>query len=85
MNMNLIITYHAITFTASGTVSGYTGDGSGITVTLHDATSGEQLLSTTTAATGTFSFTWYDSVNSVYTEARQDSTHVGRSENSAAS
>lgn len=82
--MSVLFTYHAKTFTISGTVSGYTGDGSGITVTAHRVDTGEAILSTTTAAGGTYSMTWYDDTVSVYCEARQDSTHLGRSENAVA-
>jgi len=74
-------TYSALLYTVSGSLSGYTGDGSGITVTLHNATTGEKLKTATTGAGGTFSFSWYDNTTQLYVEAQQDSTHVGRSAN----
>lgn len=78
------VTYTAITFSKTGTVSGYTGDGSGITVRFWRLTSGylEYLGSATTSTGGTFTFTWYEDMNDVFAEARQDSTHTGRSETS---
>lgn len=74
-------TYHSQLFAISGTVSNYTGGGSGITVTAHDAITGERVNSTTTAAGGTYSMTMFDNGRQYYVEAYQDSTHVGRSAN----
>jgi hypothetical protein len=78
-------TYHSITTTASGTISNYAGDGSGIEVELHDAADHALLKTTTTATGGTFSFTWFDDSRNLYCVAREDSTHVGRSDNGNAS
>jgi hypothetical protein len=77
----LWVTYHSITFTVSGTVSGYTGDGSGLTVKLYRTDNGAYLGSATTAAGGGYTFTWYDNTIDVLAECRQDATHVGRSDN----
>jgi hypothetical protein len=81
----LYITYHAITYNVSGTVSGYSGDGSGITVEIHRTDTDEKVLSATTVAGGTYSLTWYDNVVTLYAQARQDATHVGRSDDGVAS
>lgn len=80
----MYVTYHSITFTVSGTVRGYSGDGSGITVTLHREDTGEKVDSTTTAAGGTFSITVYDDTKTLFCQAQQDATHVGRSANGTA-
>jgi hypothetical protein len=77
-------TFHCITFSISGTVSGYTGDGSGITVEAHRSDTDELIGTMTTAAGGTYSLTWYDNTVDCYAHARQDSTHVGRSDNGVA-
>lgn len=77
-------TFHCITYSLSGTVSGYTGDGSGITVEAHRSDTDELIGSTTTAAGGTYSLTWYDNTINCYAHARQDSTHVGRSDDGTA-
>lgn len=78
------VTYHSITKTVSGTVRGYTGDGSGITVRLFRDSDKEYLLTTTTAAGGTFSFTWYDDTEDVLCEAFLDDNRVGRSKSDVA-
>lgn len=78
-NISFVITYHSITFTVAGTVSGYTGDGSGITVDIHRADNVEHILRTTTTAGGVFSATWYDNTENLCASAVQDSEHLGRS------
>lgn len=75
-----IYTYHSITNDITGTVSGYTGDGSGIHVDLFEYSSNAYLTSGITTAGGSYSIPWYDDVYKVYTSAYQDSTHVGRSD-----
>ncbi len=72
------LTYHAITFTISGSVQQYSGDGSGITVDLFDTTTREWLATTTTAIGGGYSFTWYDNTANNYTVAQQSGTRAGR-------
>lgn len=75
-------THHEILFQVTGTVSGWpSGDGSGITVKLWNATRNELVGSTTTATGGTYTINCYDNVDTYYTEARFDATHVGRSDN----
>jgi hypothetical protein len=80
LSMFMFYTYHTIPFSISGTVSGYTGDGSGITVEAFRSDTGEKIGSTTTAAGGTFTIVWYDSAITAFCAARQDATHVGRSD-----
>lgn len=81
---SMLATWHAHTWAVAGTVSGYTGDGSGITVNLHRASDGEYLSTATTAAGGTYSIPWYDNTEDVYVVARQDGTHLGRSDDGVA-
>lgn len=80
-----IANYHSITYTASGTVSGYTGDGSGITVELHRKDTDELVGRVTTTTGGSYTFTWYDNTMELYGHARQDGTHLGRSDDTLAS
>ena len=80
----LYITYHVIPYTVAGTVSGYTGDGSGIAVSVHRADTHEKVMELTTAAGGGFTGTWFDNVVALYAHCRQDATHVGRSEQGVA-
>jgi hypothetical protein len=76
-----ITTYHGITFTASGNVINYTGDGSGITVTVHRSDTGEKIATATTAIGGAYTVTEvFDTNITHFSEARQDGTHLGRSD-----
>lgn len=78
-------TWHAHTWTVSGTVSGYAdADGAGLTVRLYRADTNELVKSTTTTTGGAFSMTWYDDVTPLYVEVYEDATHVGRSANQTA-
>lgn len=78
-----LITYHACTSTVAGTVTGYTGDGSGITVDLHDALTDEKEATTTTSTGGTYSIKTYDNTREKYVEVYQTSSaKPGRSPNS---
>lgn len=75
-------TYHCITFTVSGTVSG--SGGGTVELALHRADTGERMLETTRSGNGAYSFTWYDSALQVYVDAYEDTTHTGRSDNDEA-
>lgn len=80
-----MVTYHSFQYNISGTLSNYTGDGSGIIV---DAfrTDNDQLIGTaTTTAGGNYTIPWYDNTVEVYTVARQSSILLGRSDNDFAS
>lgn len=77
--LSACITYHTLTRSVSRAVSGYTGDGSGITVNVHRADTSDVLYTAITATGGGYSFTAYSNVTSLFAEARQDATHVGRS------
>lgn len=72
------LTYRAMPRTVAGTVSGYTGDGSGIAVEIFNAND-ELVATATTSAGGGYTATVYDE-RTHYAIARQDSTHVGRSD-----
>jgi hypothetical protein len=71
-------TYHDITYTVSGTISGYTGDGSGITVDIWNKDEDWLEATTTTTAGGAYTAT-VRTRDTVYAVARQDDTHCGRS------
>ena len=80
-------TYNNITFTVSGTCTGYSGDGSGIDVDIFRLLGPgeyEGILDLTTVAGGTFSEQWIDNTDTLFAAARQDDTHVGRSQNGTA-
>lgn len=76
-------TYHAITRTVAGTLSGYNdADGAGLTVRFfYFDPSGriEYIGSATTVINGVYAFTWYDDVYNVFAVVHEDSTRVGTS------
>lgn len=78
-------TYHTFQYTLTGSISGSTGDGSGVQVNFHRSDNDEEVANATTVAGGSFNRTWYDNTIPLYAVARQDDTHVGRSANSTAS
>ena len=79
-----MVTYHAITFTITGVVTGYAGTGA-VTVSVHDATSGEFLYTLTASAGGSYTATIYDNTRNHFSEVYENATHVGRSANWTAS
>lgn len=74
-----VLNYHSLTSTFSGTISGYTGDGSGITVKIWRVSTGEQVGAVTSTTGGNYTFTWYGDTEQLVATAEQDSTHVGAS------
>lgn len=75
--VTILLTYHAITYSVSGTI---TGSGGG-TVNLELVRSGteEILLTGSRSGNGSYTFTWYDNTENVYVSAYEDGTHMGRS------
>ena len=83
-SMGYWYTYNAITYTVSGTCTGYNGVGSGITIDIYrvvSATQDENILNLITTTGGVFTGQWIDNTDTLYATARQDDTHVGRSRN----
>ncbi len=80
--LDLYISYHSITFTVGGTISGSAGGT--VDIDLHRTVQKEEVLSTTRVGNGTYSFTWYDNTENVYSDAREDGTHLGRSDSGLA-
>lgn len=83
-NAILHATYHTITYALAGTLSGYTGDGSGISVDVYRVDTKEKVATVTSAIGGGFSATVFDDTTNYFCIARQDATHVGRSDDLAA-
>ena len=72
------VTYHTLTTTVSGDVSGYTGNGAGINIHAFDDTFlKETIYEGSTNIGGSFSFPWYNPSINIYVAAIQDSTHKG--------
>lgn len=76
------LSYHAITFAVSGTVSG--SSGGTVDIALHRTATGEKIGSTSRSGNGSYSITWYDDTEDVYTVARESSTLLGRSDDGTA-
>lgn len=81
--VSLLFTYHTITYTVSGSVTGSAG-GTVYIDLIRDGAPLEILKTTTRTGNGSYSFTWYDNTIEVYTSAYEDSTHVGRSDSTVA-
>src|SRR3989304_1166476 len=76
-HISMWMTYHAITWTVSGNVDGSAGGT--VNIGLHKASDGELVATTSRAGNGAYSLTWYDNVDSMYTEARESDALVARS------
>lgn len=84
IGLGIWYTYRSITFSVSGSI---TNSGGGtVNVSLYRyATTGDVLLDTTTrSGNGTYTFTWYDNTETLYTVAYESDTYLGRSSNSTA-
>lgn len=80
--LTFLTTYHSITYTVSGTVSGSGGGTVNLYLRRSETSAykpGDLLLSTSRSGDGSYSFTWYDDTLDVFVDAYEDSTHLGRS------
>lgn len=84
-----LMTYDSIFYTITGSISGYTGDGSGILVDCIESGSEYsnegKIFQTITAVGGTFSGSVYDNTKKYYVTARQSSTLTSRSDDATGS
>ncbi len=80
--LNLMLTYHTITKTVSGNITG--SSGGLVTISVHREASGEKILETSRTGDGSYSVTWYDGTETLHTTAYESSTKVGRSDNGVA-
>lgn len=79
-HMQSTVTYHTMTYVVSGTISGYTGDGSGISVHVRDPN--DYIVASGISTAGGYYTTYvYDNRPGYVADARQDGTHIGRSDN----
>lgn len=81
----MYVTYHGITFSIAKTVTGYGGAGTGISVNIRRDDTDEVIGRVTTGSGGSYSMVWYDDTIDLISDAREDATHVGRSDNFRAS
>lgn len=76
-DLALLLTYHAITYTVAGNVSGSAGGT--VNLALQRAATGEIVATTSRSGDGAYTMTWYDDTEDVYVTAVENATHVGRS------
>ena len=74
----LIFTYHSIVVTKSGTISG--SGGGTVTIKWYRDDTKELIGASSRSGNGSHSLTWFDDVLSLFCEAKEDSTHLGRSD-----
>lgn len=85
MAAQLILVHHAITSTVTGNITGFSGDGSGITVDVHTKNGIRTFLGAATSAVGgAYSLTVFDDTISYKSDARQSASLTGRSDDGAA-
>jgi len=78
-NMALWVTYHSIIYTVTKAI---TGSGGGtVTIDLFRASNDEWLGQCQRVGNGDYTISLFDNANQVYAVAREDGTHIGRSEN----
>lgn len=80
--LDLWVTYHSVTFTVGGDITG--SDGGTVEIGLWRTTNKELALTTSRSGDGAYSFTWYDDTEDLFVEAWEDATHVGRSDTGTA-
>lgn len=71
------VTYHSITYTISGTISG--SNGGAVSIEAYRADTGEKISSTSRTGNGSYSMTWYDNTINVFVVAYESSTYKGMS------
>jgi hypothetical protein len=71
-------TYHSVYRTVTRAISGSAGGT--VNIAVHDKTTGDLLASTSRSGDGNYSVILYDDVNTKFSVARENATHVGRSE-----
>jgi hypothetical protein len=77
------VTLHSMTWTRTFDIQG-SGGGS-VSVDMMLAASDEKVKTGSRTGNGTLAFTWYDNIAQLYGVAREDATHVGRSDDAVAS
>ncbi len=71
-HLNLMLTYHSITYDVGGTISG--SSGGTVDLELNRSDTGERVLSTSRVGNGTYNFVWYDDTEDVCVGAYESST-----------
>ena len=76
-SMCMLFTYHSITYSVAGDITGSAGGT--VNIALHDSETGEKLNTTSRVGNGSYTITWFDNTRDVYCSAYEDDTHLGRS------
>jgi hypothetical protein len=79
--LELMFTYHSITYTVADSVSGFSGT---VYLDLCRTSNDDMVLASTRSGDGSFSFTWYDNTEYLFISASDGSNVVGRSQDSLA-
>jgi hypothetical protein len=83
--LSVLLTYSAMTWTVSGSVSGSSGGTVTLDLFRYDTTAlSERVKTTTRVGDGSYSFTWYNDTDNLFVAATEGSTRLGRSETSTA-
>lgn len=89
LHLRHVVTYHGLSYTVTGSISGYTGDGSGIYVDcIESGSNGDnsgKIFQTITNVGGQFSGSVYDNTKKYYVTARQSATLTSRSDDATGS
>lgn len=75
----LALTYHAISYAVAGDVTGSAGGT--VDLAAHRSDTGEIVATTSRVGNGAYSMSVFDDTVAHYVTAREDATHVGRSDN----
>ncbi len=77
-----LVTYHAITYAIAGNITGSAGGT--VNIDAHRSGDGIEIAATSRVGDGAYSMPWYDNLTTVYVEAYEDGTHIGRSDTAVA-
>lgn len=77
-NLGRMTTYHSITFTKSGTITG--SSGGTVNIAFWRTSNRERADTTSRSGNGAFSITWYDDTEPLFAEAHESATRMGRSD-----
>ena len=87
-HLDLYLTYHAITYSIAGNITGVNTSGGDVTIKLHRSSTDDIVFEITIPpATSTlpYEFLWFDNTEPMYVTAFQDNSLVGRSASGLAS
>jgi len=79
--VSVLLTYHAMTFTVSGSVTGSAGGTVTLDLYRNDSTNLQERVKTSSrSGNGSYSFTWYVTTDTLFVSAKESSALLGRSD-----